>query len=227
MNFWAAHFPPTILWAAWAALLPLLAFALVRAYKNPPHSGSLILGMMIFTVLWSLHASLNAGEQAGMVFHLLGTTLITLILGFPAALCLFGFMSILYILLFQGIGNLPVLALNIVAVGLPAILITHTLLYLARRFLPRQLFIFIFINAFFAGALSMMGVGVLIVLLLSFIGHYDSHVLWEKTFPVFFLLSWAEAFFSGLLTAVFISFAPRFLHEFNDEIYLPKRPSHF
>lgn len=227
MNFWANHFPPSALWIAWIALIPILIFAFIRIKAQPPKIPSIALAILLLAVLWSLHASLHAGEQAGMVFHLLGSTLIVLILGFPAAFCVFSIMSILYILIFQGAPNLPVAALNILIVGLPAMLITDVLLQIARRFLPKQLFIFIFINAFFAAALSMMSVGLIIVLLLSASGHYSSDVLWQKTFPVFFLLSWAEAFFTGLLTAVFVSFAPKFLQAFEDEIYLPKRQSHF
>ncbi|MDO5686057.1 MAG: energy-coupling factor ABC transporter permease [Neisseria sp.] len=227
MNLWAHHFPLPALIGAWlllAILLTVAAYLLPR--QNIPPRSWLLAGVLV-ALLWSIHAQMHGGEQAGMSYHLLGATLVTLVLGLPAALWLMTVMAVIYAVVFQGFANVSAVGLNMMCIVLPTLLLTDILLYLARRTLPHHLFVFIFVNGFFAAALGMMFGGALCLFLLDLAAAYPSEILWRRAFPVFFLLSWGEAFFTGLITAVLVAFAPQLVVQYSDEMYLPQEKSLF
>lgn len=225
MNFQAEFFPAWALWTAWAAAAVLLFFCRVPRLHETAVQKRWAAALILLTLLWTIHAGLSGGAQAGMSFHLLGGALVLLMLGFAHAVWLTAFCMLLYHAVFYGWGNLPAAGINFLAAVLPALVFCRILLAAARRFLPHHLFVFIFVNAFFAGWASMMIAGACAMLILDMAGAYSAEILWQRSFPVFLLLSWGEAFFSGLLCAVFIAFAPQFLAEYSDEMYLPARKS--
>lgn len=227
MNFWAHHFPSSALIGAWLLLGGLLTVSAYGLRRQNISSRSWLLAAVLVALLWTVHAQMKSGMQTGMSYHLLGATIVTLILGMPAALWLFTIMSLIYVMVFQGIVDISAVGLNVLCVVLPAVLLTDILLYLARRTLPHHLFVFIFVNGFFAAALGMMLVGAVCLLILEVAAAYPSEMLWQRAFPAFFLLAWGEAFFTGLVTAVLVAFAPHLLYQYSDAMYLPTEKSLF
>ena len=90
--------------------------------------------------------------------------------------------------------------------------------------LPANIFIFIFLNGFWAAAVGMVFTGVVLVGLLDWADVFDTAVLWKTAFPVFFLIAWAEAFLSGISTAIFIALKPQWICTFDDDRYLKSAP---
>ena len=90
--------------------------------------------------------------------------------------------------------------------------------------LPANIFIFIFLNGFWAAAVGMVFTGVILVGLLDWADVFDTAVLWKTAFPVFFLIAWAEAFLSGISTAIFIALKPQWICTFDDGRYLKSAP---
>lgn len=223
MNFLPDWFDRPLLLAAHAVLLILLlATARPAAAALMRRPAAVTAATMILALLWGLHAELGDGQLVGMNYHLLGLSLITLMIGAPAALWLGTLMLLPYTVLLHGAASLPVVSLNALFLLLPPIAVNVALRRLSRR-LPAHLFIYIFFNGFIAAALSMLATGLLLVWLLQAAGVYPAQVLWESAFPVFFLLAWGEAFLSGLLTAVFVALAPHFLITFDDTHYLQNK----
>ena len=97
--------------------------------------------------------------------------------------------------------------------------------YAVRRFLPPNLFLYIFINGFFCAAAGMMATGAAITALLSQSTVFAAVDLWQQAFPVFFLISWGEAFLTGMFTAIFVALKPQFLLTFDDDFYLNRQNS--
>ncbi|MBQ9184211.1 MAG: energy-coupling factor ABC transporter permease [Neisseriaceae bacterium] len=227
MNFHLHQFPMPALIMAWV-LLAALAF--VGGYflkrQSLPRDNWLA-AALVAVFVWCLHGQLNTGEMAGLHYHLLGITLILLIVGLPAALFLLTATAAVYAVLFQHYQDIAVVALYVVVVILPALLLGKTMLAVAQKILPHHLFIFIFFNGFLTALLCMLLAGTLSLWLLDMADAYSSELLWRRSFPVLFLLSWGEAFLTGLCTAVLIAFAPQLLHDYSDEMYLPQRKSLF
>lgn len=224
MNFSTSWFP--LVWQA-AAFVPVLA-VLAATWKPAwqavhTHQRSVAAALCILAVLWSLRAGVPGGQLHGMNYHLLGISLITLMVGAPAAVWLAAAMMACYTVLLHGWGNLPVLGLNVLLTVLPAVAVCRLLQLLVQKYLPDNLFIYIFINGFVAAALGMLLTGSLLVGLLGAAQVYPGVSLWSTAFMVFFLITWGEAFLSGILTAIFVALAPQLLSSFDDERYLRRQ----
>ena len=122
-----------------------------------------------------------------------------------------------------GSGILAAAPLNVLAVTLPALAVAELLRYAVRRFLPPNLFLYIFINGFFCAAAGMMATGAAITALLSQSTVFAAVDLWQQAFPVFFLISWGEAFLTGMFTAIFVALKPQLLLTFDDDFYLSRQ----
>ncbi|MGF6147626.1 Predicted membrane protein [Kingella potus] len=226
MDFRTEWFAPALHTAACAVLLILLAAcakpALASLRARPQACGVLL---CFFAAFWSLDAGADGGLTGGLRYHLLGVPLGCLMIGAPAVLWLAALFMPLHLLLSAGQGGLAVWPLDVLFAVLPAAAVAETLKYAVRRFLPPNLFLYIFINGFFAAALGMLAAGAAAVALLAHTETFAAADLWRRSFPVFFLLGWGEAFLTGLFAAVFVAFKPHLLASFDDAHYLRRRNS--
>lgn len=228
MNILANNLPFGILLTGWLVVALFFILGWMTAGKPKFPDGVKILACLVMiTLFWTIHAKMGHGQQEGMIFHLLGATLLTLMLGFPWALAFFTFMATCFAAIFQGSNEVAAAGLTVMVTGLPAMIITDISLKLAKRFLPHDLFVFIFVNGFFTAALGMITAGFCLVLFLAQAKVFDSHTLWSVTFPIFILLMWSEAFITGLLTSIMVAFAPQLLTEFTDEMYIQRKNRFF
>lgn len=219
MNFLKINFPESVLLYGWAVMVVVLFLAAWRLRNHDQRLLPLGIGLLWLCLLWSLHA----GVKAGVTYHLLGGTLLTLTLGPAVALWLMAIASVLYTGLFLTPADFWALGLSFSCTAVPSVLVSYGLLRLAQKYLPKHIFIFILGNGFFAGALGMMAVGVIVVGVLGTQPDYSSRYLWGEAFPVYFLIAWAEAFLTGLLSAILVTFAPQYVHSFDDGEYLKRR----
>lgn len=224
MNFSATWFAP--IWQHFAHLVLLILLcctarpALARIRQQAQVVGVVF---CLLAVLWSLQASLGSGQLAGMNYHLLGVALGSLMLGTSAMLWLgVGFMWI-YAWVWQGGNDWTVLSLNALCLLFPTLAISQLGQMLCRRYLPANLFIYIFLNGFLTAALGMLATGLFIISLLHFSNAFADAPLWSGAFPVFFLMSWGEAFLTGLFTAIFVALQPTLLSTFDDQRYLQRK----
>ena len=127
-----------------------------------------------------------------------------------------------YLEVLQGWGALPVWGMNALATILPPVAVCWAVRRLAARKLPHHLFVYIFINGFLAAALGMLIIGAVVIALLDMMDVYADVPLWSTAFVVFFLITWGEAFLSGILTAIFVALAPQLLSTFDDKRYLQR-----
>ena len=107
----------------------------------------------------------------------------------------------------------------LVLAGVP-VLITRYGLQLAQKHLPANYFIYIFFNAFFTGGVSMFCTGLSGVSTLALAGAYPVDYLFGDALAFYFLLSWSEAFTTGLLIAIVVVYKPHWIITFDDRRYL-------
>ena len=91
--------------------------------------------------------------------------------------------------------------------------------YAGRR-LPPNIFVFIFLNGFLSAAAGILLTGIIVVAVLDGIHAFGQDVLWTAALPVFILIAWAEAFLSGIATAIFVALKPHWINTFDDNRYL-------
>lgn len=219
MNFQAAWFSSSILIAAWLLLSTLLlAYARPAWRSMQKHHSAFILSALILTTAWCLNAMTDEGQLAQMSYHLLAMNLVALMIGAPAALWLGSALLLPYLLLFNG-GDRSAYPVNALALLLPPLIVNQLSCRLVNR-LPANIFIFIFVNGFIASAVGMMLTGLVLVSVLDISHAFPTSVLWTTAFPIFILIAWAEAFLSGITTAIFIALRPQWINTFDDNRYL-------
>jgi uncharacterized membrane protein len=213
--------PGWALLAAWAAYLAVL----YRAVRQMPWGrfadGELIhvilgsaVGLMVF---WTL----KAGVEPGLSYHFIGAALLTLMLGWEIAL-----VSLSLVVAGTTVnlsGDWSALALNTLVKGVVPILITHGLLRLAQSRLPHHIFLYIFVNGFFAAAMAVLGSVLACALLLGLAGAYGGAYLVREYVAFVPLMMFGEAWITGMLTAIMVSYRPRWVQTFDDDLYLRDR----
>lgn len=208
------------LWLSWLvyAAITLLAvvgapwFRLRQSDAYNPYFGAIV----TLLLLWSL----NADILPGVSFHFLGITAACLMFGWEFAFLAVQF--VLVILISEGRGSWETLAINALLLGaLPAGL-THGLLRLSQRYLPRNYFIYIFINAFLAAITGMLLTGTLIYGLMTATRYATSQL--ENLYLVFFMAAIPEGTLNGMMMSILVIYKPGWVTTFRDAIYLTRRP---
>lgn len=163
----------------------------------------------------------RAGIYDGLDVHFLWLTALTLTLGFRFAV-LAGMLSLLGMTV---IGYEPwsMIGVNgILGVFLP-IALTYLIFMLAFHRLPRHLFVYIFICAFFPGGLMIA------TKMLALAGYYwvEGVYSWEVVFDNYLLLTplmvFPEALLNGMTMTLMVIYKPDWVYCFHDKFYLNDR----
>lgn len=205
-------------WTAWAVWVPLFAFCLFRApWRRLRDSEQLNvwLGMIvILTLLWSI----KAGVKPGLSLHLLGATVFTL--SFGPYLAFVGLVLVALGVTANGEAGPLAFALNVLMQAGVGVVLSQGLYHLISMVLPRHFFVYIFVNGFLAAALTILGVGFGISVLLAMAGAYSWDYLFTDYLPYFLLLGFSEAWLSGMFVTLFVVYRPNWVVTFDDSRYL-------
>jgi uncharacterized membrane protein len=160
----------------------------------------------------------SARIEGGLPLHLLATPLVALMFGRDLAMAA-AVPALAAALLWRGGDWTGSGATWLLAAWLPVTVI-DMLRRAADRWLPRNVFVFIFAAGFFAPGLTFATT----VLAASAAHLAAGTVTWDRVadgfLPYGLLLGWGEAFTSGLLTAIFVVYEPRWMATFDDRRYL-------
>lgn len=218
MIFQTVWFSDVVLSVSWIVLILILAASAPSAFRSlARYRSALPLCTVIFSAAWCLNASAGGGQLAQMNYHLLAVNLVALMVDTSAALWLAALLMLPYCLLFAGsAGAYPPNALVLI---LPALVVNRLSRMLVDR-LPPNIFVFIFLNGFLSAAAGILLTGIIVVAVLDSIHAFGQDVLWTAALPVFILIAWAEAFLSGIATAIFVALKPHWINTFDDNRYL-------
>ena len=213
MDIPADLLPATWLWLATPVYVALLLAALLTApwRKLTDNEGSNVyFGAIACTALiWIL----RAGIEPGYNYHLLGMTALCLM--FEWQFALLAASLVLIITTWQGTAVWETFAVNALVMGAMPVLATRVLLYISQRWLPHNFFIYIFLNAFFGGALAILASGLAAAGVLALAGGAGGSYL--QVVP---LLMFGEAFLNGLAMILLVAYKPRWVTTFHDHWYL-------
>ena len=220
------NLPDTLLgegwyWAAWVVWVPLFARS-VRlapwARLKDSEQFNVWFGMIVLlTLVWSL----KAGVKPGLSMHLLGATVFTL--SFGPHLAFVGLSLVLLGICLNGGFGIFAFAINALLMAGVGVLISQAMYRLIVRYMPRNFFIYVFINGFFTAALTVIGVGFVATLLLVIASAYEWEYLATEYLPYFLLLGFSEAWLSGMLMTLFVIYRPSWVGTFDDASYLANK----
>jgi uncharacterized membrane protein len=218
MEFSGALFPTSWVWMASA----LYAWLLIRAlrwadWRRLADSNQLnvFLGAVVCVLLlWTLRTEV----QPGFTWHLSAMVTLTLMYGWSLAIVA-GSLALLGTTLvgLNDWAGFPISAL--VFIALPATL-TQVILGLVRAYLPKHYFVYVFINAFFAGGLIALLVALSATGVLLWADAFTLQKLIDNYLLFLPLMFFPEAVLNGWMISIMVGFKPHWVGSFRDEEYL-------
>lgn len=216
MNYPAQLFPFSVLIITTLLALGLLGLSVFKVHWRTLDHQALNAWMgttVLVMALWLL----KGGLQPGLAFHLLGGAILTLMMG--PWLALLSLLVVVLAVTSTGMGDWLSAGLNWL-VAATSVGFISGVLTLARRWMSPNFFIYIFVNAFIAGGASYFVTGLVSVGVLALAGAYPVDYLYSEALPFYFLLSWSEAFLTGLVIAILVVYRPKWVATFDDARYL-------
>lgn len=227
MNFTALSLSATVLpqsfhLIGWLALAFLAWRWLVSGdwrHLAEPARLNLFLGATVAVLaLWQV----RTGIKPGLTFHLYGVAALTLMFGFWRAT----FSGVLVLLANAafGRGNWTTLGIEaLLFAALPAA-VSWGMYRLLERRLPNHFFIYVLGNGFFGAAFSVAAVGLAVTAIMAVTGAYRLDYLLAYYTPyATLMISWAEAFSTGMAITVMAVYRPQWLETFDDVKYLQNK----
>jgi uncharacterized membrane protein len=182
----------------------LKAYGLLNVY---------LVAVAALVFLWCFDAS----ATPGLGFHFLGLTVFTLMFGW--SLGVLG-ASLASLVIAVPTGALDAMPVNALLLGVLPVSVSYGIYYGVHRYLPRHLFVYIFLCAFVG---SIIAAGTTVVALAStliMINAYSLERIAQEYFPFLPLYLFPEGLLNGMLTTIFIGVRPQWLKTFDDASYL-------
>jgi len=217
------NLPDNLLAAGWLwaghglyalALIYSLRFAPWRRLRRADQLHLWLGSIVTLLVLWNI----RTGIQPGLNFHMLGATALTLMFG--PELAVIGMSLVLLGTTLAGFSGVWTFSLNALVMGVLPVAISHAVYRLADTRLPNHLFVYVFVNGFFGGALAMAATGLAATTLLAVSGAYPASYLYGEYLPFFVLLGWSEALLTGMAVTLMVVYRPAWIVTFDDARYL-------
>lgn len=163
--------------------------------------------------LWTI----RAGIEPGLDLHLIGATALTLMFG-PW----FAILSLSLIV--AGItihtGQYAAYPGNLLLMGALPVAVSWTIYRFVDRRLPNNIFVYLFLNAFFGAGVAVASVGLASTAFAALSGAYRIEHLLENYLPYYVLLAWAESFNTGMIITLLVVYRPEWISTFDDARYL-------
>ena len=194
------------------AMISLVVALFLRPWRmlRGPLLTPALAAVVLLPWLWLLPQNMPQGLQ----IQLSGASLLVLMLGWPLAVPVLAVVG----LAVWGIGHSGAATVlsQWVWIGLAPATITLLIGQLLRRWLPANLFVYTLGRGFLGTAVAVFLSGVLLEVLHRLVGGEVP----EQVLVARWLMAWGDAFLTGMVTAIFVAFAPQWLATWSDARYL-------
>jgi len=211
MTFWQGA-----AWLLW--LLLLLRFfpreLLPKLRTDNDYQHFWFSSVLVIALLWLA----QAGIKPGLELHLLGITALVLCHGWRIA-WLIGSLAIAILVAVGKISLADAGAMALLTVLLPA-LFSYLIFLTSYQYLPRHLFIYIFVAGFANAALTITFKMVLTALWFYWQGIYSWASIYQDYLQLALLIWFAEALLNGMAITLMSVYRPHWLRTFYDNEYL-------
>ena len=218
MDIPASLLPDLYLWSSGLLCVLLMFTALLTAPWSKIRDNEaqhIFLGTIVMlSLLWVM----RGGIQDGLSFHLLGMTLLCLM--FEWQFALMAASLVVAIATSQGPAGWEAFGVNLLLMGALPILFTRLFLYLCQRRLPHNYFVYVFLNAFLAGGLSILLAGAASAGLQYAAGVQPAGSIVRNFLQILPLLMFGEAFINGGTMTLIVAYRPQWVATFHDNWYV-------
>ena len=189
-----------------------------RRLAEPSKLNLFLAATVAVLALWQI----RTGIQPGLAFHLYGIAALTLMFGFWRATCA-GVLILLVNAAF-GRGSWNALGVDALLVAALPAAVSWSVYRVLEWKLPHHFFVYVLGNGFFGAALSVAAIGLATTALMAVAGVYSlDYLLTHYTPYATLLISWAEAFSTGMAITVMAVYRPAWLETFDDVKYIQNK----
>jgi uncharacterized membrane protein len=218
MDFILPFASKSLIWSFNLLVLFVSVYLLVRInWRKHYQDGILNIWFVVIffiALLWMMRASLDSGLN----IHLSGAMLMALMFGWR--LGVLG-MSLVCILISLWGNSLPInLGISIFVYACFSISFCYLFFMVIEAFLPRNMYIYLFISSFFGAAINFIVTCSISLLVLGWQSIFPWTVLLNEYMPFYSLMSFGEAFMTCGLTSILVVYKPEWVFTFRDEKYL-------
>lgn len=218
MDYTFQFLPTMAIWITSALAIAVLLVITVqvnwRKIREQGVLNSWLICIFLLAIVWMIRA--GAGEDIHI--HLLGAMLFALMFGWQLGVLGVAIVAMLICLWGNMLPqNLP-LAILIYAVF--AVSFSYLVFLLVEYLLPHNLYIYLYLSAFFGSALTYCLAGTLSALPFWFFNVQTWSSLLNEYLPFLYLMSFAESFLTCGLLTMFVVYRPDWVFSFRDERYL-------
>lgn len=222
MNLLHDSAPLGLVILGWIVVVPwtvLSALAVRRQFLPSSLAEHAWLGAIVATAfLWALHVR----SPVGLDFGLLGGALFTLVFGRDRAIL--GLLAALALHTLLTGGSWLNFGINGTLLAVVPGCTASLLQRLIERWLPRNLFVFIFGNGLFV-SLVVTALASALLLTAASAGTHAVPRQFHEHLAYSLLLAWGEALMSGMIFSALVVFLPQAVLTYRQDIYLPPRRS--
>ncbi|SNY55689.1 Uncharacterized membrane protein [Arsukibacterium tuosuense] len=170
--------------------------------------------ILIIALLWLA----QAGIKPGLELHLLGVTTLVLCHGLRIA-WLIGTLAVAVLVAVGKVSLAEAGSMALLTVLLPA-LFSYLIFVMSYQYLPRHLFIYIFVACFANAALTITFKMLLTALWFYWQGLYSWNSVYQNYLQLALLIWFAEALLNGMAITLMSVYRPHWLRTFYDNEYL-------
>lgn len=218
MNFPDTLLPSSLHWITNLITLLLLVLTLRRAPWSRLQEIDILNVFMGAAVTLLMVWSIKAGIKPGLNFHMLGSTLLTLMFGPWLALAVLAL--VLCTVTFMSVSGWASIGANFLLMAALPVILSHAIFRVSDRRLPNHIFVYIFVNGFIGAGLAMITCGLTAATLLRIVGTYTEVYLGSQYLPFLILMGWSEAMLTGMAVTLMVVYRPHWVSTFSDERYL-------
>ena len=223
MNFNTAMFAPGVLYLSWCilviiALLALRKFPFQVILKEPLYQHLILSASLALFCLWTLGIGLK-GQNFEL--HLLGVTVVLMLVGLPPALLA----GAIALCVFNLSGQAPwdAFALNyLLGIVLP-LLISFAVLEFIRRLKQKNLFAFMLGGGFLGAIIARVVTTIIVYLMFMLSGDAELQRLLDNYLPWMFLIAFPEGFINGLVISAISVYYPHWVRYLDEKRYIDQR----
>ena len=220
MNLLYDNAPFTLVILGWVVVLPWIALALLGVRRQFLPSGvaehAWLAAIVATAFLWILHVR----SPVGLDFGLLGGALFTLVFG--RARAILGLLAALALHTMLTGGSWLNFGINGTLLAVVPACAASLLQGLIERWLPRNIFVFIFGNGLFVTLVVTALASALLLAAEAAAAHTALRQLHEHL-AYSLLLAWGEALVSGMIFSALVVFLPQTVLTYRQDAYLPPR----
>lgn len=209
---------PRLLWWIGGFYLLLLIFSIRMAdwqrLRDNEQLHVFLGSCVVLMLLWSVKTPVIAG----LTFHMLGVTTVTLLFGWSlGVICTSITLAGVTLNAGSGWGSFLI---NAITLSVMPVTLTWLSLLLARAWLPKNFFVYVLFNGFMTAGVAALVSGYLAVWLLVVSGAFTLVQLQQSFLPFFPLMFIPEAVINGWLVTILVLYKPHWVGSFQDELYL-------